>query len=539
MVVKKLVKGVAAGIGLASESVSAYKANKQERKEAEAQASDRRLPLPENEAEAERVEVENAAIAETEQHLAAEQLEEQWELDEAQDELHGSTPQRFPAAQSPADEHDHELVHWTPPPPPEYSPATRPKLPYPVILPQRRPKNNKRGFIRAYAPILSDFAIDQATFLSFLETSNKACQATPWLYALNLASIGTLWLPGAISFAVSTLIQIGTEAAIQVEGRRKTNAYFDKINETFFRPRGLYCLIMTWEPESTATIQRFDLNTAISTAVEGGGVGTLNKLRHKYKSSHGRTQNELPFPESAPLIFPGLDVVAMTGSENEIKKLKKREFLADYFDRRGQAKFTMENPTSALNMAPKPTFTSRYADPSHPAASGDLLSLVSGGYINRSEIRQRQRTPEGRRGIAGGRFSHLPGGNIGLRDLPGGGIIHAVASARRGRHGRGAEGQYEDLHYVDGYTQESGTVVDQEYQAHSQSQSQATPYGEYARSPRGPESSRGSRQRGRGGLVGGAMGGAKKFLRSNVMYLMIVNMPSEEEMAAAREMFEA
>ncbi|RDW76814.1 uncharacterized protein DSM5745_06806 [Aspergillus mulundensis] len=526
MVVEKLIKGVAAGIGLASESVSAYKANKRERKEVEARASGGSSPRPEADGEA-GVEAGSAAVAETEQQLAVEQLEEQWELDEAQDELHDPAHEQSPTA------NEEELLLWTPPPPPSYTPTTAPKLPYPVILPQRRPKSNKRGFIRAYAPILQDFGIDQKTFLSFLETSNKACQATPWLYALNLASIGTLWLPGAISFAVSTLIQLGTEAAMQVEGRRKTNAYFDKINEEFFRPRGLYCLIMTWEPESDATIRKFDLNTAISTAVDGGGAGRLKKLKHKYKSSHGRTQNELPFPEAAPLIFPGLDAVAASGSETEIKKLKKREFLADYFDRRGRAKFTMENPTSALNMAPKPTFTSRYADPSHPASSGDLLSLVSGGHISSSEIRPR--APEGRRGIAGGRFAHLPGGNIGLRDLPGGGIIHAVASARRGGRGRGRdrdrghERRYEE-HYAE---QESGIVVDQEYQ--TQSQPQTAPYGEYSQGSRGFESIRGARQRGRGGLVGGA----KKFLSSNVLYLMIVNRPSEEEMAAAREMFEA
>lgn len=89
-----------------------------------------------------------------------------------------------------------------------------------MMLPQRRPNNNKRGFIRAYAPVLGDFGVDKKTFLNFLETSNKAWQATPLLYALNLTSIGTMWLLSATAFVVSTVIQVGAEATIQADGRR-------------------------------------------------------------------------------------------------------------------------------------------------------------------------------------------------------------------------------------------------------------------------------------------------------------------------------
>ncbi|KAL4746504.1 hypothetical protein BDW72DRAFT_197632 [Aspergillus terricola var. indicus] len=513
---QKVVKGIAAGIGLASESISAHKASKQERKGAEERSSGLSEAAAEGDAQAE---------TDNEQQLAVEQLEQEWRLDEAQDEMH----QHNDADTHEQSCHDTENVYsdlssWTHPQPPGYSASNAPRLPYPVILPQRRPKNNKRGFIRAYAPVLADFGIDQETFLNFLETSNKACQATPWLYALNLASVGTIWLPSAIAFVVSTVIQVGTEAAIQVDGRRKTNAYFDKINEEFFRPRGLYCLIMTWEPESDATFRKFDLNTAISTAVDQGGPGTLNKLKHRLKSSHGKTHNELPFPEFAPLVFPSLDAVAASGSEAQIENLKKREFLADYFDRRGQAKFAVENPTSALNIAPKPTFTSRYADPAHPASSGDLLSLVSGGHTSRPEIRPR--APRGRRGIAGGRLANIPGGNIGLRELPGRGIVPAVVAARqRGRVGNGS-GRHNENHLTDGESWETGPLVDSLYEM--------GPRGESGRILRGYQSGHSTGEMRRGGLIGGA----KKLLKSNVLYLMIVNMPSEEEMTAARAMFD-
>lgn len=58
-------------------------------------------------------------------------------------------------------------------PPPPYCQRSS-KLPCPVIVPQRRPRDKTRGFIRAYAPILSECGIDQTTFLQFLETMDKA-----------------------------------------------------------------------------------------------------------------------------------------------------------------------------------------------------------------------------------------------------------------------------------------------------------------------------------------------------------------------------
>lgn len=122
----------------------------------------------------------------------------------------------------------------------------------------------------------------------------------------------------------------------------RSNNFFDKINEQFFRPRGLYCLVMTWKPESPSAIERFDLNSAISTAIDGGGPGILKMMKHTFKSSDGMTYGGLPFPESAPLIFPDLDELAAQGGDLDAKLKKSnshREFVGDYWDRRSQAKF--------------------------------------------------------------------------------------------------------------------------------------------------------------------------------------------------------
>lgn len=59
------------------------------------------------------------------------------------------------------------------------SPPVAPQgLPCPVIIPQRRPRNKDRGFVRAYAPVLQDCGISQDVFLQFLEyldTVNHVC----------------------------------------------------------------------------------------------------------------------------------------------------------------------------------------------------------------------------------------------------------------------------------------------------------------------------------------------------------------------------
>jgi hypothetical protein len=50
-------------------------------------------------------------------------------------------------------------------------------LPYPVILPQRRPGNKTRGFVRAYAPVLQDVGIERDQFLTFIKELQKHSQA--------------------------------------------------------------------------------------------------------------------------------------------------------------------------------------------------------------------------------------------------------------------------------------------------------------------------------------------------------------------------
>ncbi|KAE8349224.1 hypothetical protein BDV28DRAFT_163725 [Aspergillus coremiiformis] len=463
---EKVVKGVAAGIGLASESLSAYKANKAEKK---AQSP------------------EETHIDDDLRHErnVADQHDEEWELDEAQEEWTSTTETSNTAQQSPEQLAAAFLQNYPPPP---YTPTSNARLPYPVILPQRRPKSRKRGFIRAYAPVLDEFGFDQAMFLEFLETSNRACQATPWLKAINLAGIGTMFMPSAIGIAVGVAIQLTTDVVMAVDERRKTNIYFDKINAEIFQPRGLYCLLMTWKPESSSTVTSFDLNATVASSIEHGGPDAFSKMKHRFQSSHGHTYGDMPFPETAPLIFPDLDeLAAQSDGATKLKNAKssRREFVEDYFDRRSRVEFEMKHPDSALNKAPKPQFTSRYADPTHPASSGSALGLITGGYLTGQQLKELRGRSQPR-----GARRHPVG--------PVGALSATVHSARSGRSSIDREGHQE----------------------------------EEPRRGSGQSRSLDSRERPQGRID--PIGGIQKLLKNNVLYMMIVNLPSEEEMAQAR-----
>ena len=107
-------------------------------------------------------------------------------------------------------------------PPPEYVKEVPPgKLSLPVVLPQHRPKDRSRGFIRAYAPVLENRGIDQATWLAFLDTFQKSSAANPWLNAINLASIGTMFMPHVIGLVVGYAINQATNIAIELQARQR------------------------------------------------------------------------------------------------------------------------------------------------------------------------------------------------------------------------------------------------------------------------------------------------------------------------------
>lgn len=227
------VKIAAAGIGLASESIREHKQKKNAKKMATAQNA--------HQAQSERQQEElypppmyspsSVNSDHREQHSASEEKrslseeegdEEQWALDDAQDELlerQPVNPKKRPFARDPRQIAQLFIDDY--PVPQGLQPRCRLNLP--VVLPQRRPKDRSRGFIRAYAPELMNAGIDQAMFLDFLETFNLATQASPWINAINMAGLALLPLhlaPG-IGQAATVALYVTVQVMKNMQSRKR------------------------------------------------------------------------------------------------------------------------------------------------------------------------------------------------------------------------------------------------------------------------------------------------------------------------------
>jgi hypothetical protein len=150
-------------------------------------------------------------------------------------------------------------------------------------------------------------------------------------------------VPSPIAMAVSISTQAAARATIEVQGRQRTNSYLDQINETFFHPRNLHCMIMTYKPEqSNQNFVDIDVNAANTALAKN--LNETSKMG-KFKASSGTSKGEFSIPEAAPLIYPALDKAASAiaadgkpiaaSKQNAMKR--SGAFIADYIDRRSQA----------------------------------------------------------------------------------------------------------------------------------------------------------------------------------------------------------
>lgn len=384
--------------------------------------------------------------------------EEAWQLDETEVELtneapplheHILQPNHFPeTATRTVDEPNlaAAFIGEHPLPSPSATPVTR-RLELPVVLTQRRPKARARGFVRAYAPVLDDVGIDQPTFLDFVDKLNKAVEPNPWIQAINLASLAAQNVPEPVSMAAAMACKIVADAASEVHSRKKTNAFLDTVNQEFFKPRGLVAVLIAWKPSDPSVLMDvdFSLGSKIANASPPENRSSYGKLKHRLQSSSGASSFE--FPNTAPLIFPAVDELATSTSESPEAEANKQNaikrggnFVNDYMDRRAVAKWAGDHPESKMaNAQRKPEFHSRYADPTHPASSGDLVAFVTGGKFTSGSIRD---GGLGRQSISDGRIGAFEARGTGQRGFGRGSILDGRVAALQARGFSREAGEY-------------------------------------------------------------------------------------------------
>ncbi|RXG46112.1 hypothetical protein VDGE_03343 [Verticillium dahliae] len=267
----------------------------------------------------------------------------------------------------------------------------------------RRPKNRARGFVRAYAPVLNTAGIDQATFLDFVDTFNKSLEPNPYLNVINLAGFAGEAAPDPFSLLIGLAVDVGTYALLEADSRNRSSRFLDCINAGFFMPRGLACFCATWRSDAESqeklvtavdfegqtfeapTETDFIQQTRKAMLQKSSRDDMVNKLQQQIQERMKPCRGAFNWPEPAPLIFPSADetkAVMCTKPDGKPKGgFDRGEVWADNFsDRRAQAKWMQKNP--GFNVAasmPKPEFKSRYADPNHPASSGDIVAFVTAG----------------------------------------------------------------------------------------------------------------------------------------------------------------
>ncbi|KAK1453352.1 hypothetical protein CMEL01_05011 [Colletotrichum melonis] len=272
------------------------------------------------------------------------------------------------------------------------------RLSLPVLVPQRRPEKRARGFIQAYAPMLVDFDINQDTFLDFIDSLNKSLKPNPWISAVNLAGFAGEALPDPASLLFGFAVEAATKAIMEGQSLFCSNKFLNCVNVEFFIPRGLVCLVVTWQPgnysgqfatnfeeEVDAPQARPDLRQEITNVAAGNEkpLEGWRELKTQMCDLMKPTRGDFSWPEPAPLIFPDFEG---TPGKADVEAKKKNawdrieDWINDHSDKRAQASWIDNNKDYAgVNLMPQPRFKSRYADPNHQASSGDLVSLITAG----------------------------------------------------------------------------------------------------------------------------------------------------------------
>ena len=294
--------------------------------------------------------------AEDEDEISDEDDERDWTLDEAagEDEPPTASPngqeskKKYGLDATPTIQSLGAIVLSKFPPPPRSIPQLR----CPVIIPQRRPGASNRGFIRAYAPDLAEFGIPQEAFLSFLKIQQEASKASPFLNVVYVGAGIVGCVPHGAATITSVVVSIAVGACIKHQQSQRTSSFLDQMNEKIYKPRGLYAMIMKYNPNANTTLDVQQMDT--STLIVNRGAHENDFFR---KVAAGETQGELEMPESAPLVFPALDNVAQSVVQSgDVEKknafMRSTKFVSNYYDKRAQMEYVRRRPLPVSSNLP-------------------------------------------------------------------------------------------------------------------------------------------------------------------------------------------
>lgn len=109
------------------------------------------------------------------------------------------------------------------------------------------------------------------------------------------------------------------------------------MNERFFKPRGLFCMIMTNKPQREAPAESLDISQSIAKVTVPAETKMKRQLRD-LRTSDGIICGEVEVPAAAPLVFPELDAAAEGADGTKQNALKRGgKAINDYIEKRSEA----------------------------------------------------------------------------------------------------------------------------------------------------------------------------------------------------------
>lgn len=117
------------------------------------------------------------------------------------------------------------------------------------------------------------------------------------------------------------------------------------MNDHYFKPRGLYALIVKYKPDDMNELGGWtDVQHNVTKSVVRRDDPNRTGLDNIMDSSADTVSNDSQIPEFAPLIFPFFNEKDEKQSENAFKHFIK--FRQEYADRGASAQFQAQNPDS-------------------------------------------------------------------------------------------------------------------------------------------------------------------------------------------------
>ena len=118
----------------------------------------------------------------------------------------------------------------------------------------------------------------------------------------------------------------------------RTSTYIDKANKNLFAPRGLFAMVVTFQPQSASKVVSVNTSSPLD-SVRQYGANRLNPMGNN--GTGGGTEDDhahgaVELPTGAPLVFPS---AAELNSQPQNGFKRAGNVAADYFDRRARASY--------------------------------------------------------------------------------------------------------------------------------------------------------------------------------------------------------